>query len=542
MSNQDLNRVHIDFLKESVRSTLSMDILEKGYALYIANGILKVDVAGSVVKAEVLDQSIYQVTLDSDFFQLSSCGCVSKSHCHHIAALFFHLYGGFHNARELIKEWLSEHQKKSKRGRGVQQKPASPHQQLRHDEEKKQKPPAFIQPPEQGSVKDWYRFFEESFEAFVKGNPTYRDIYKVYFSGWLIEAAEDFPSPQRELFLVHAILYTMRLLVAHASPYLEPLSSKSFEKLLADVKEQVSMLPNLANEPALDSLSKQSIIYVHQHLMDKDEDYKQAILEVYMYLWLRIYPKAEWIETNKRRLAHALQNREPKQIDIKAFQPTDYGCVLALATMYQLEGEDEQAMQLLMPLWSNWDVELFRWLDFLAQQKAWKRYLAWLRFFSENVYHKDAFLVDSLTEEWLFYLQKTGDEPSYVEGLLGLLPHSYNELSDFFIEKQDYMSWVELQDFCQVLPTRVGKGVLGAIEKADKDALFAYYHLGIERQIRAKKKEQYKQAVKLLKELKKLYKKYSLLEQWEDYLTQLLRVFSRLSAFKKELERGKLTG
>ena len=72
--------------------------------------------------------------------------------------------------------------------------------------------------------------------------------------------------------------------------------------------------------------------------------------------------------------------------------------------------------------------------------------------------------------------------------------------------------------------------------------LLPILHQAVDGLIEQKNRVSYKQAVRLLKKLRTIYKKLKRVPEWEAFIDKLLKRYKRLRAFQEECVRAKLVG
>jgi hypothetical protein len=121
-----------------------------------------------------------------------------------------------------------------------------------------------------------------------------------------------------------------------------------------------------------------------------------------------------------------------------------------------------------------------------------------------------------------------------------LLPYSYSDLSDHWLDQKRYDEWADLQLLIGSRPEDVGAHALREIAKLAPRALMPLYHQSVEAWIQTRNRQGYRMAVKHLKKLEKLYKADKDMPRWNLYITGLVRKHQRLRAFQEELWKGKI--
>lgn len=132
------------------------------------------------------------------------------------------------------------------------------------------------------------------------------------------------------------------------------------------------------------------------------------------------------------------------------------------------------------------------------------------------------------------------DLPQWNQYMMELLPYSYSDLSEHWIEMKRFRDWADLQMLMGIKPEDHNAATLRDVGKADPHCLIPLYHQSVEAAIHSRNRQSYRLAVKHLKKLEKLYKAVKESSRFEVYLSKLVAKYQRLRALQEELWRGKL--
>lgn len=121
-----------------------------------------------------------------------------------------------------------------------------------------------------------------------------------------------------------------------------------------------------------------------------------------------------------------------------------------------------------------------------------------------------------------------------------LIPHTLEPYSYWLLENNHYQEWLDLHLY-------YGSGISYA-ESCGLDMLkerapflaLPLYHLNVMREVKEKKRDSYKQAVRHLKKMKQLAKAANETTYWNSYIGEIREKFRRLRAFQQEMEKGNL--
>jgi hypothetical protein len=175
------------------------------------------------------------------------------------------------------------------------------------------------------------------------------------------------------------------------------------------------------------------------------------------------------------------------------------------------------------------------------EEGKWELVERWMSFLFEHVYQvRNARTVGPFLTLCRRADQDRPDLPVWTDYMTQLLPHSYSELSDHWLDRKRYEEWADLQILVGSRPEEVGAHALREIAKLAPGALMPLYHQSVEACIQTRNRQGYRMAVKQLKKLERLYKADKDAAKWDRYIDGLVRKHQRLRAFQEELWKGKI--
>jgi hypothetical protein len=191
---------------------------------------------------------------------------------------------------------------------------------------------------------------------------------------------------------------------------------------------------------------------------------------------------------------------------------------------------------------------LFDWIISMNKRKEFKRFRKWVPVILDqaNLYIQVEYFYDRqetiyyLLNEFEHYRAQVGDDETFEHACRKLLPYSYAVYHEYLIEKGLFHTWAELQLSIGFSLDDVESRLLTVIEKKAPGVLLPLLHQEIAGKIAAKNRSSYKDAVKYLKRLKRVYKKMGDMDTWEHYFQHITSEYKRLRAFQEELVKGKL--
>ena len=223
--------------------------------------------------------------------------------------------------------------------------------------------------------------------------------------------------------------------------------------------------------------------------------------------------------------------------------------VVGLIHQQILAKNDDQALEWMARVGEPLTPHMFYWLEQLTEQKEWKRLGPYIDYFISRLHNYLGLLSDfnagteftMLAMEVLApYCTETGRLDLFERTLTQTLPYSYREYEAYLFQQMAFDKWVELQAYVGVEVSYMSKNDLKEVQKADPAALLPIYHQTVQDLINMKNRGSYREAVKLMKKLRTIYKKIHRTPDWDRFFEMTLTQTKRLRAFHEELQRGKL--
>jgi hypothetical protein len=302
-------------------------------------------------------------------------------------------------------------------------------------------------------------------------------------------------------------------------------------------------------EKAIARLSITSMPFAFDGFIEKLKEDASGLLEVsdglayegihlYRLLWSQLFKKSPWRLAERDRLEE-LAKRNPDHLPVQ----------VGLIHQDILAKKDDEGLELLTSLGMIGVPYMLYWLEQFTFQKEWKRIGPFIDLFVSrlNGYLRDLHSYDACIDFTgmaldlvVPYCEEVDRADLLERTLVQSLPYSFRVYDSFLFKQRGYDKWVELQAFIGAELPYLEKERVKEVQKQDPGALLPLYHQAIADNIELKNRASYREAVKLLKKLRTVYKKLGRLGDWERFLTLLLTQTKRLRAFQEECKRGKL--
>jgi hypothetical protein len=521
---ENVNKI-FDPNNETDRNTM-----KDGFLLFRQGLVYNVRSDGSIVNGKVQDVSIFDVTLDLDFLDMSTCSCSSQNWCQHKLAVFFYVYSNFASVGDFMNEWKN---RQNRIGGFI------PHQIP------VKKASSIHSLYEEDSFTSWLNLFEKQHEQF-SSNRTLDQLYAgALYRGYYSQLKSLAPkSPEkRKLFTIHAAIATIRRIIESTETLqLSDFAINMFVRpYLEDLMNEIwQIAQTLGTSPlpfSLDTLLEDSIEHVTQ-LLFCGTMFQYTRFYIYQILWSTLYNRKRWIELERERLL----------VHLKAERQMEDGD-LALIHLAFLQKRDQEAIDTFNQLKGNTVIFGMSWMSALTKAKNWARLKIWLPALLEKLetyvtepysFDQKRNIVGNFLELFEEYAIETKRVDEYDHAAKMLLPYSYYEYSYFLLDNSRFRQWTELQILLGFDVDDFERQLLKEIEEVDREALLPLYHHSVQKAIEEKNRQSYKRAVKYLKKLRTNYRRLKREQFWEHYIEYLQHSTKRLRAFQEELKRGKL--
>ncbi|QGG48926.1 hypothetical protein [Heliorestis convoluta] len=351
--------------------------------------------------------------------------------------------------------------------------------------------------------------------------------------------SKDWPVKRQTLFQLAAILFFM----------------KAWEKVVSD-DPRLKMYGYLQDLPAL-FLERASKL--EKSTWADEEEGEEVFLDSLRSLTLEFgnegyYP---WLDLYRLFLAHFLRDteqeeREREQIleQVEKSKGQQYHRLNALVAHFSIVWrEDEEAQEVLEQSKIqnlSWFMETLQiYIHGFVKGKQWERLLAWLRWLEKTVACNNRQSVEQspMVQEYYELWLRVAKEMEVEEEMMALLrsgmPRSASIYERVLREKKEHRRWMELR-LVHSFYSSESLYYIKVLEREDPAILLPYYHQKVIHIIAQKNRPAYKEATRMLKKMRTLYRKLKKMDRWEVYFAQLLQTHFRLRAFQEELRKGKL--
>ncbi|OCA82442.1 hypothetical protein A8F94_21305 [Bacillus sp. FJAT-27225] len=528
----------LEITSEKLRDMLSPHseedarLMQKGMMLYRQGMVSQLRMDEETVTATVQDVVPVRVTLELLFPEMNECSCPGHGLCRHQLAVFFTAYSRTDSVAEWIEDWrYPVREKRAATAWGMQRA----RDLIKANGALKQDYPA------------WIESFTENFGSIMRAkknvNPyVVSELFGVY---WRRIKAD---SPRGEewslLYQLSANVFSFAELARFSREvgHTDEMVNRYYRHLFTDLGNEASSIAArlghrakpLGFDPFLQKLREDTrVLLTDVPLLRYERTF------IYMGIWTGLFKKKEWLEEELGKLEELIESGE-----------NGLPVVIAAAHLNFLLKEDALVLGHLSILKEKEASPfLLHWIDEMNAYEEWNRVGPYLDMIIQKLkgvlssiqgYQGRSQIARSVVESALPYVEETGRSDVLERLLHQALPYTYYEYGSLLFERGDYAKWAELQSYMGYQYADLPSARLKVLEKEMPEAVMSILHQSAAKQIAAKNRPGYKQAVRMLKKLRTLYKKQKRLDEWNAFFEELLERTKRLRAFHEECQRSKL--
>ncbi|MGM0901341.1 MAG: SWIM zinc finger family protein [Bacillota bacterium] len=521
-----------DELKKLLRPESEEDakVVQKGLMLYRQGLVHHVKFIGGSVWATVQDVTPVRVYVSLSNPEDSTCTCPAYGFCRHRMAAFFHAYSQVDSVSDWVENW---------------RKPAKESQQAEEWGMKKAKDLMKARQSDSHDYGRWVEEFMDSFEEIVlgQGKPTPYVIASLLHAYMRkVRASAPLQQEWKALYELVGNLYAFKQLtilseqLGHSGETVDRYYRYLFDTLEEDIEDLVASLAvhslPFDFDPFMEELKQETA-----DLVEREDQFNYERMNLYRMLWSHLLKKKSWRDDERKRLEAFGDGKRTQAEEI------------ALAHQYFLAHQDRDTLEHLKKLGIHTLPFTFYWIEELTSQGDFNRAGVFIEYMTQHMrnavvqmgnYHQARDFTRHALRTSMPYFRSGGREDLYEKMLAQSLPYSFIEYEDFLFTKGQYDKWGELFTYTNFESLSVPNDKIKVLQKEDPEVLLPILHQAVDGLISQKNRPSYKQAVRLLKKLRAVYKKLKRVPEWETFLEKLLDRNKRLRAFHAECERGKL--
>lgn len=523
----------INMAAEAARS-MDPELYELGKDYYNRGRVEWTKLFGPRIYSVVDDGKKNTVIIHIDNFSKSTCACVKKHFCEHIAAVFLHYY----------EPWLME--KESLPNINL---PPSGKKAFNPKPPPRLKKQALIIPvTEEGPAERWHEYFEREYGRLVVA--TEKD-YRQYVANQLDEMcypamkfndfitavsvhSKNWPSFNRSLYRLHSILFFMtRLEKSVKKESLSFLGSFQISKIEVGLMDALNPVMSLKRREKYRPFIQKAVELVRENFL-REKEQLFAWISIYRLMCVTLLDSREWLESETACLKEKMKG-------LKENGQGYYYTVLGLAGLLMSANRSGDALAILQKLKEKNIEDMFFYLHELAGAKKWGKLLPWIRWLDDEIRDANPALFEDVCEYCILAAKNSRFGEEFAKLVKSWLPDSFYFYADYLLAAGMFREWVELNIIYHAHGRQsINTSALRHLESSEPALLIPLYHQWAARLIEDKNRSSYREAVRLLKKLRSLYNSQKMGKEWERFISRLSLRYSRMRAFQEELRKGKL--
>ncbi|OAB27103.1 hypothetical protein PMSD_24335 [Paenibacillus macquariensis subsp. defensor] len=497
------------------------------------------------IEAVVEGNEYYSVRLNLESFSDNHCNCPVPSNCKHMIATLLE----YANLQERSVHALVNASSAATFKQVVKPSPHAASSRLAVQNTDIQKAEASAKLKAQASqlttltISEWYDLFEECIAPLGMKIPNAPYAQSALASIFTIKP--QLSPVMEQLFGFHAHLFVLTKLVKPLQQGHQTNFYMGFQTQVAADDIQELMILSLTKELPLKAEPErlphvtETLTHLRTHMLREPQNLNY-FLDVYIQIWLYwVQPNVTDTEMYLTELQHLQTAKDELGSSLSRLS-----WMLAQSWMHFYLSEDQQAWGMLHAADAAFIVHADHVLPFLKILQStgqWSRMSPWLYEIGPLLSsHRN----NNLHDYWMYWeetLQHLPEsEVSMWATLVRMLPYTEKIYEEKLLAHNKWQQWMDYQLSRGREPLDYRVGVFQPIEKNAPELMLPFYHQAVERYIVQKNRDSYKQAVKLLKRLSKLYKKLKQEARFEQFITVFSNRYSRLRALQEELRKGKL--
>ncbi|PLR94478.1 SWIM zinc finger family protein [Bacillus sp. T33-2] len=503
-------------------------LVQKGLMLYRQGLVHRLKVIREKVMATVQDVTPVLVSVDLNSPWNSVCSCPSEDFCRHRLAVFFQAYSQAASVSDWIEDWrapIKEKDLASQLGLMKAKDLLKTSTRLDHDYDK------------------WTAAFTGSFNSIVKGNGSpspfvIPELFRIY----LRRIRADAPVEQewKNLYDLVSALHSFSLLAGlseserHSEETVNRYYRFLFHSLTEEAEAVLQKLAILSLPFAFDVFIKH-IKEEAIRLLEGSELFEYERIGLYRLLWSKLLRNNAWRDAERNRL---------EKFRIRSFEED-----LALAHHYFLARKDKNVIDVVSGREEKAFPYTLYWIEVLSEHKEWSRMAPYADYFAHGLrpylsslgsYYARSDFARLALKVLTPFCTDAGRTDLLERVMVQALPYSFVSYEEFLFDRKMYDKWAELYTFAGIDFQAVSTARIKTVQKEAPVVLLPLYHQAVEYLISQKNRGSYKQAVRVLKKLRTIYKKLKRVPEWEAFFALLLERTKRLRAFQEECKRSKL--
>ncbi|MDQ0114298.1 hypothetical protein [Paenibacillus harenae] len=517
-------------LEQELRDHIDPSVLKRGWQYYVDGRVQNTRASEyDTLYGIVQGSDLYSVVMDASHFAYSSCTCPEEHYCKHMAAVLFQACSELPDGPKVAEKTyfrmlgLTPASEATRSG-GQEQVLALAASSV-----------AFSHPTERSSGEQWLAWMEESQgDTWRKCRHSLHALQPVLQS--LKGLSKDWEKPRQRLHWAMAVLFALgqaEKAITTVDSFSRYYHEMSFIRMAEPWVEHLYTLIAELEPTEMDDAEAQWADLLVSIVKERASSVERQLFEweyIYLALSEKLSGNREWFERELASMLAAEREEDNPFVQI------------AIAMMYFFDKQDDKSMEhFAKASFEKAQRVIYPCAAQRMEEGKWELVQRWMSFLYERVYpNRSGRTVGVFVTLCRRADQDRPDIPQWSAYMTELLPYSYQELSEHWLNQQRYEEWADLMLLIGARLEDVGVQALREVAKSAPQVLLPLYHQSIDASIQTRNRQGYKMAVKQLKKLERLYKSEQHDALWDSYIKGLTSKYQRLRAFQEELWKGKI--
>ncbi len=424
----------INMAAEVARS-MDPELYEKGKEHYNCGRVEWTKLFGPRIYSVVDDGKKNTVIIHIDNFSNSTCACVKKHFCEHIAAVFLHYYEPWLMENEILSNinLASSSKKTSDKNLPLQLK----NQVLN------------IPVTEEGPVERWYEYFERECGRLVVTPKKYYQQYMEYpfddmynsdrqynnFISTVSVHSKNWSSFNGNLYHLHGILFFMtRLENSLEKESLSFMGDYQIERIEDEFMEALDSVMSVKRREKGRPFFQKAVELVRENFLREKKQ---------LFDWVYIYRLMCVTLLDSQGLKGETACLEEIMKGLKDNQQGYYYAALGLAGLKMPAHRSGEALAILQKLKEKNIEDMFFYLQNLAGTKEWDNLLAWLLWLDNEIRDANHVFFEGVCEYCILAAKNSRAGEEFAKLVKSWLPRSFDFYADYLLAAGLFREWVE---------------------------------------------------------------------------------------------------
>ncbi|MDF2834951.1 MAG: zinc finger domain protein [Paenibacillus sp.] len=518
-------------LEKELKANMGSVVIKRGWSYYKEGRVRNAkDTTDDILTGIVQGGDLYAVVIDTEQIRYSTCTCPVSKYCKHMAAVYFYYMAHQQSPEAAEASYFrllglapASSLVKTDQGRG----------------EVRPEWPGAGDPGPDGTAAEWFVWMDTEYgETFLKCRHSLHALQPVLSA--LKGLSKDWEKPQQRLHWLSSIIFVLEqaeraiMTVDSFSRYYHEMS---FLRMAEPWLEHGFELLSELDPVGMGEQEWAFAVEIAERSKRRATQTERQLFEwpmLYLSFCEVLARRREWFDSELTALLEAADRQDPEQ---------DHSFLHAAAGMfYFLDGDDAASIaRFKLSAFEKTQKLVYPCVAQRMEAGKWEAAEAWMSYLFEKVHAaRNARNIGPFMTLCRRADEDRPESPVWTTYMTELLPYSYADLSEHWLNVKRYEDWADLQMLVGAKSEDLDAAGLREVARLSPESLLPLYHQSIEANIATRNRQGYRIAVKAIKKLEKLYKSMKQADKWEAYLAGLNLKYQRLRALQEELWKGKV--